>query len=221
MQFDYWMSVSSCILIWTDSISEQAVSNFWQSILWPAHRLQPQQGLYSLHGDHPIRWQCCLIYINFCTNVVAEHYPAYVLNMHVAPRLRAILVSFPDAFSLSGGKYVWWSAYSILVQVRQDVGALFHFNLTRDVLKITSGIRNSSTCKPAVKNKLSRTWMLTGQFELLVWASLSVPTGRGKSLCYAILSYVQTNRDLKESAFSISVLSRTLQSSKTKHHSHT
>ena len=197
------------------------LSNFWQSTLWSAHRLQPQQGLYSLRGDHPIRWQCCLIYINFCTNVVAEHYPAYVLNMHVAPRLRAILVSFPDAFSLSGGKYVWWSAYSILVPVRWDVGVLFHFNLTRDVLRITSGIRNSSTCKPAVKNKLSRTWMLTGQFELLVWASLSVPTGRGKSLCYAILSYVQTNRDLKESAFSISVLSWTLQSSKTKRHSHT
>ena len=50
----------------------------------------------------------------------------------------------------------------------------------------------------AVKNKLSRTWMLTGQFELLVWASLSVPTGRGKSLCYVILSYVQTNHDLKD-----------------------
>jgi len=52
--------------------------------------------------------------------------------------------------------------------------------------------------EPAVKNKLSRTWTLTGQFELLVWASLSVPTGRGKSLCYAILSYFQTNRDLKD-----------------------
>ena len=103
--FDYWMSVLSCIIIWTDSISEQAVNNFWQSTLWSAHRLQPQQGLYSLRGDHPIR---CLMYINFCTNVVSEHYPAYILNMHVAPRLRAILVSFPDEFSLSGGKYVWW-----------------------------------------------------------------------------------------------------------------
>jgi len=39
--------------------------------------------------------------------------------------------------------------------------------------------------------------MATRQFELLVWASLCVPRGRGKSLCYAILSYVQTNRDLK------------------------
>ena len=43
-----------------------------------------------------------------------------------------------------------------------------------------------------------RTWMLTRQFEQLVWASLCVPTGRGKSLCYSILSYVQTNRDLKD-----------------------
>ena len=53
-------------------------------------------------------------------------------------------------------------------------------------------------CELAVKNKLSRTWTSTGQFELLVWASLSVPTGRGKSLCYAIPSYFQTNRDLKD-----------------------
>ena len=37
--------------------------------------------------------------------------------------------------------------------------------------------------------------MLTRQFKLFVWASLSVPTGRVKSLCYAILSYVQTLKD--------------------------
>ena len=63
-------------------------------------------------------------------------------------------------------------------------------------------------------NRLSRSWMLMRQFELLVWASLCVSTslvprpmaweqgyvstGRGKSLCYSILSYVQTNRDLKD-----------------------
>ena len=45
-------------------------------------------------------------------------------------------------------------------------------------------------------NRLSR--RSTRQFELLVWASLCIPTGRGKSLCYTILSYVQTNRDLKD-----------------------
>ena len=74
--------------------------------------------------------------------------------------------------------------------------------------------------EPTVRNKLSRTWTLTGQFELLVWASLSVPTGRGKSLCYAILSYVQTNLTWK-TALSISVWGRTLQSNKTKHRLHT
>jgi len=73
--------------------------------------------------------------------------------------------------------------------------------------------------EPAVKNKLSRTWMLSGQFELLVWASLSVPMGRGKSLCYTILSYVQTVT--WKTAFSISVLRRTLQSSRMKHRLHT
>ena len=36
------------------------------------------------------------------------------------------------------------------------------------------------------------------QFELLVWASLCVPMGMGKSLCYSILSYVQSNHDLKD-----------------------
>ena len=98
------------------------------------------------------------------------------------------VVSFPDDFS---EKYVWWSAYSILVLVRRNVGALFYFNLTRDVTQPHSEI-------PQCVNRLSRTtWMSTRQFELLVWASLCVPTGRGKSLCYAILSYVQTNSDLR------------------------
>ena len=32
-------------------------------------------------------------------------------------------------------KYVWWSAYSILVLVRRNGGTLFHFNLTRDVMQ--------------------------------------------------------------------------------------
>ena len=62
------------------------------------------------------------------------------------------VVSFPDDFS---EKYVWWSAYSILVLVRRNVGALFYFNLTRDVTqtrRIT--FRNSSMREPAVKKNL-------------------------------------------------------------------
>jgi len=71
-------------------------------------------------------------------------------------------------------------------------------NIIKKIIKHRMTFRNSSMLEPAVKNKLSRTWMVTGEFKLLVWASLSVPTWRRKSLSYAILSYVQTNRDLKD-----------------------
>ena len=67
-------------------------------------------------------------------------------------------------------------------------------------------------------NRLSRrTWMLTRQFELLVWASLCVPMGRGKMLSFLMFKLTVTWK----TAFSISVLSRTLQSSKTKHRLYT
>ena len=106
------------------------------------------------------------------------------------------LVSFPDDFSLSGGKILLVIRLFRFGAGALDVGTLFYFNLTRDVTRIT--FRNSSVREPPAKNKQSR------QLELLVWPSLSVPTGRGKSLCYAILSYVQTNLTWK-TALSISV----------------
>ena len=73
------------------------------------------------------------------------------------------------------------------------------------ILWRNAGLHSNSKKIPQCANWLSRTSCreLMGQFKLLVWASLSIHTGRGKSLCYAILSYVQTNRDLKDCFLSI------------------
>ena len=98
------------------------------------------------------------------------------------------LVLFPDDVSLSGGKI-------------RLVVCLFHFGSgAPDCWRIVNSWCNAGVHCEIPQWLSRRTWISTRQFELLVWASLCVPTGRGKSLCYAIFSYVQTtsNRDLKD-----------------------
>ena len=72
--------------------------------------------------------------------------------------------------------------------MRRNVGALFYFNLTRDVTqdyipKFLNGCQEELGCRPGNSSCL---------FELP-----SAFPREGGSLCYAILSYVQTNRGLK------------------------
>ena len=63
------------------------------------------------------------------------------------------LVSRPH-FSRPSEKWVWSTAYSIFVQVRWNVGALFFSNLTLDVVK---------DCIPHCVNDLLVKWTLIGQ----------------------------------------------------------
>ena len=45
------------------------------------------------------------------------------------------IVSFPDRIFRPPEKWVWWTAYSIFIQVRRNVAALFFSNLMLDVIK--------------------------------------------------------------------------------------
>ena len=49
----------------------------------------------------------------------------------------ANVVSFPDRIfrARPPEKRVWWTAYSVFVQVRRNAGALFFSNLTLDVIE--------------------------------------------------------------------------------------
>jgi len=113
-------------------------------------------------------------------------------------------------------KYIWWSAYSILVLVHRNVGALFYFNLTCDV---------TQDYIPEFVNRLSRTscrelgrWR--GNSSYLFELPSLFPREGGRAS--ATLSFLMFKLTVTwKTALSISLLSRTLQSNKTKHRLHT
>lgn len=78
-------------------------------------------------------------------------------------------------------KYVWWSTNFIQVD-----SECCYTVLTCDIM--LDSIWSSSTCE------LAGCWWGNSSW---LWVFLSITTGGGKCLCYAILSYVQTNRDIR------------------------
>ena len=93
-----------------------------------------------------------------CTSHTQGHMQNYVLRQNSTIFFLCIaknrLGTWLEQPSISqwNVKYVWWSAYSILVLVCQNVGTLFYFNLTRDITQ--DYIPNSSIGEPAVKKNL-------------------------------------------------------------------
>ena len=108
-------------------------------------------------------------------------------------------------------KYVWWSAYSILVLVHWNVGALFYFNLTYDV---------TQDYIPKVLNGRQELGCWWNNSSCLFELPYVFPWEWGR--VSATLSFLMFKVTMTwKTAFSISVLSQTLQSSKTKHHLYT